>query len=135
VNVVSLLAELGANVNASSADHCPSSICTVTTLQFAMIRILIDHNADANIASMTGVTPRILASQIGNVAGANTNAINSDKLTAVHLAVFKGYVYAVITLVKLGANVLIRLVSLLCMLLPKKDYSIACDHLLSSGLI
>jgi hypothetical protein len=76
------------------------------------LRFLLDRGADANIADRSGVTPLLVAAQLGyaegiqllTARGARVNSANSSGETALHLAVQRRDIGLVRTLMTLGAN-------------------------------
>ena len=111
---IETLIDLGANVNAQrSDDKVTPLILSAGWNNFMAVNLLLDHGADANIASVDACTPLHLAVMKGNQnvvklfleKNALVNTQDADGDSPLHTAVSKGFFYITKLLVKKGSNV------------------------------
>ncbi len=114
LDVVSLLLEKGANVNAPGDKGQTALMAAASggSSKDALVKILLDKGADVNVKNKSGQTALVLAAEQGRVQaaqllvekGANVNVKAEYGVTPLHLAAYKGSVEMVELLLARGAD-------------------------------
>ena len=111
---IETLIDLGANVNAQRTDDKVTPLILSSYWNnFMTVNLLLDHGADANIASADGYTPLHLAVMKGSQnfvklfleKNALVNTQNADGDSPLHTAVSNGFFDITKLLIKKGSNV------------------------------
>ena len=111
-STVRLLLESGANFgHFSGGPNCMH--LAVARLNFEVINLLIQYNADVNARGPTGATSLHYAAEGGNVAaiesilaaGVNIDAPDNSGYSAIHFAALYGHHEAIVKLLEAGASV------------------------------
>ena len=111
--IVQLLLDNGADVNASDADRSTPLICASSSGNGKVVELLLKNGAYVDSPAKYWTTALIMASSKGHANivelllknGANVNASDRHENTALILASFKGYENTVELLLKKGADV------------------------------
>lgn len=103
MNILELLLDAGTDIN-MKVDQSGSTLLTVAvqlknSVTYAMIKTLLDHQADPNIARYDGVTPLMITSELGNLSivkllvdyGAKVDTLSTDGQSALSVADMHGH--------------------------------------------
>ncbi|CZR67067.1 uncharacterized protein PAC_16966 [Phialocephala subalpina] len=113
IEVVKLLLEKGANVNAAIEDGSTPLHRASMNGHLESVKLLLEKGANVNTATKDGSTPLHRASYNGHLEsvqlllekGANVNAATEDGLTPLHQASYNGHLESVKLLLEKGADV------------------------------
>ena len=116
-NVIQLMIDKGADVNARTCSGQTSLFIAITFGQLQIAKLLVSNNADLNIKdNILGNSPLHVAVSMGNIKtieflinnGADLNIQNMKGDTPIIFAIFFGYIEIVKLLLDAGSNVNIK---------------------------